>query len=78
MTYTVRHFVDDLGGYRAVALRLGVKPTTLHSHITAGILPPRWYVALCELAREKHVMVPSPMLFDFKPLVANTAREDAA
>jgi hypothetical protein len=78
MAYTVRQFVDDLGGYRAVAMRLGVKSTTLHSHMTAGLLPPKWYVALCELAREKRIMAPSPYLFDFKPLVAATEQEDAA
>lgn len=78
MTYTVRQFIDDLGGYRAVALRLGVKPTTLHSHISAGLLPPRFYVALCELARERRIMAPAPSLFEFKPLVALPDQEGAA
>ena len=68
MVRTVRNFLDDLGGYRAVARRLGVAKTTMHSYVSAEVLPPRWYLALCDLAREKGVMPPSPDLFDFKTL----------
>lgn len=68
MARTVRNFLDDLGGYRVVAQQLGVASTTMHSYIAAEKLPPRWYLALCELARESGVMPPPPSLFDFKPL----------
>lgn len=69
MSRTPREFIDELGGYRAVAVRFGVSDKTMHSHASAKKLPPRWYVAFCELAREKKVMPPTPDLFDFKPLV---------
>lgn len=69
MSITPRLFIDQLGGYRAVSSRLGVKSTTLHSHITAEKMPPKWYKALCELADERCVAHPRADLFDFKPLL---------
>ena len=69
MSRTPREFIDELGGYREVAARVGVSDKTMHSHASAHKLPPRWYVAFCELAREKKVMPPPSDLFDFKPLV---------
>ncbi len=78
MSRTPREFVDELGGYREVAERVGVSAKTMHSHATASKLPPRWYAAFCELAREKKVMPPTIDLFDFKPLAGTVAGEVAA
>lgn len=83
MDRTPREFVDELGGYRAVAKRIGVSSKTMHAHASADRLPPRWYRALCELAWEKKVMAPAPDIFGFKPLVpepegASLREEDAA
>jgi len=68
MSDPVRHFIDRLGGYRPVAARLGVAPTTLHSHMTSGKLPPRFYRALCSLADEAGIARPGDSLFSFAPL----------
>lgn len=70
-----RQFIDELGGYRQVAPRLGLKPKTMHSHITAAKIPAKWYVALCDLAREQHRLPPPIDLFDFKPMVSGEASE---
>lgn len=78
MTRSPRSFIDELGGYRSVATRMGVSDKTMHSHGSAPKLPPRWYVAFCDLAREKQIMAPSPDLFDFKPLPEIDVSEDAA
>lgn len=80
MTRSPRNLIDELGGYRAVAIRMGVSDKTIHSHYTAKRLPPRWYVAFCDLAREQKIMAPSPDLFNFKPLpeIEVVSQEDAA
>lgn len=69
MNKTPRDFVDEVGGYREVAARLGVSAKTMHAHASADKLPPRWYAALSDLAREKEVSAPDVGLFDFKPLL---------
>lgn len=69
MLNTPREFVDELGGYRKVAERMGISDKTMHAYSQAKKLPPKWYTALCELAREKKIMPPAPDIFDFKPLV---------
>jgi hypothetical protein len=69
MSRTPREFIDELGGYREVAARFGVSDKTIHSHASSKKLPPRWYIAFCELAGEKKVVPPPSDLFDFKPLV---------
>lgn len=77
-----RQLIEELGGYRSVAPRLGIRPTTMHSHLSAQKIPAKWYAAMCDLAREMRVMPPNIDLFDFKPLVPGTtqalAAEDAA
>lgn len=60
-----RSFIDRLGGYRVVAQRLKVSPTTVHTHLTNGLLPSRWYAAMIELANELGVEPPSRILFSF-------------
>ncbi|WP_226550830.1 hypothetical protein [Celeribacter naphthalenivorans] len=70
MAHDVRSFISDLGGYRSVALRLGKKPTTVHTHMQAGALPAAWYDALCDLARELGKAEPKRAFFSFVPLVA--------
>ena len=68
MYKTPKEFIDKMGGYRRVAMRVGVSDKTLHSHLTAGKLPSRWYVAFCALAREKGLAAPDQILFGFVDL----------
>jgi len=68
---TPRSFIDTLGGYRLVAKRMRVSPTTLHSHLTAGALPPKWFSALRKLASEAGVHPPPEALFSFETLAAD-------
>ncbi|WP_306133338.1 hypothetical protein [Roseivivax marinus] len=63
-----KEFVAALGGYRAVAPRIGVRPTTLHSHIQAGALPAKQYFALSRLAIERGVAPPPLKIFSFVEL----------
>ena len=70
-----RQFIDELGGYRHVAPRLGLHPKTMHSHLTAEKIPAKWYVALCDLAREHRRLPPPIDLFDFKPMVSEGASQ---
>jgi len=60
-----REFIDELGGYRAVAAGLTKKHTTVHSHMQAGVLLAAWYDALCKLAREAGKKEPQRALFSF-------------
>lgn len=78
MSRTPKSFLEELGGYREVAERVGVSAKTMHSHASAKRLPPRWYVAFCDLAREKDLMAPSPCLFDFKCVIPRQSSGDAA
>lgn len=64
-----RQFVEDAGGYRCVAMRLGQAPTTLHSHIQAEKLPSKLFRACCDLARERGMAPPDMSLFSFVELV---------
>ena len=68
MYKTPKEFINKMGGYRRVAMRVGVSDKTLHSHVTAEKLPPRWYVAFCALAREKGFAAPDQILFGFVDL----------
>ncbi len=65
---SVREFVDRLGGYREVADRLSMRPTTLHTHLTNGVLPARWYCVFCALADQAKIDPPQHGLFSFEPL----------
>lgn len=78
MNATPRNFVDAIGGYRVVAVRLGVSAKTMHAHANAKRLPPKWYAALCDLATEEGVSLPQVDLFDFKPLLMADADEAEA
>lgn len=69
MAHDVRTLISNLGGYRSVALRLGKKPTTVHTHMQVGVLPAAWYDALCALACELGQDAPERGLFSFVPLV---------
>ena len=65
---SVREFVDRLGGYREVSGQLSMRPTTLHTHITNGVLPARWYCVFCALADRAKIDPPKQELFSFEPL----------
>lgn len=69
MTKDAKELITNLGGYRSVALRLGKKPTTVHTHMQVGVLPAAWYDALCVLACELGQDAPERGLFSFVPLV---------
>ena len=66
---TTRDLIRSLGGYRAVALRLNKRPTTVHTHMQEGIMPSAWYDALCQMAREQEVAEPPRSLFSFLKVV---------
>ncbi len=68
MYRTPREFIDKLGGYREVAARVGVSDKTMHSHVTAHTLPPRWYMAFCVLVQEQGLAAPGMELFSFVDL----------
>jgi len=63
-----KNFIDAAGGYRAVAARLGIGATTLHTHMMAGRLPAKWYDALIALAHEVGIEPPTRALFSFEKL----------
>lgn len=60
--------IKSLGGYRAIAARLGISATTLHSHMMANVLPAKFYFAFCELAIELGQEMPKSDLFGFVSL----------
>lgn len=68
MHETARSLIDSLGGYREVAARLGMKPTSLHTHISSGSIPARWFVAFCDLAVLMGKPKPPSSLFTFESL----------
>lgn len=68
MYSTARSFIEALGGYRKVSARFGIRGTTLHTHMTADALPPKWYDAFIELAQETGVEPPPRTLFAFAKL----------
>jgi len=68
-----REFIIALGGYRSVAVRLDKKPTTVHSHIQAGVLPAAWYDALCQMADKHGKDEPQRSLFSFLQLEEQAA-----
>lgn len=80
MYQSAKSFIDALGGYRAVAQRMRIRATTLHSHQTAGLLPSKWYGALLTLASERSIEPPSRDLFSFEALPPPPSEpgEDAA
>ncbi len=75
MTTNLRTFIDQLGGYRAVAARLGKSPTTLHGYMQCGKIPARFFDAMTRLADECGIAQPDRSLFSFDSLVG---RDEAA
>lgn len=67
------HLIEELGGYRSVAQRLGVGATTMHDHMQRPLLPSKFYLAFCALAHELQKPMPQPGLFAFVPLEAKAA-----
>jgi hypothetical protein len=68
MSDTAKALIDEMGGYRKVAVRMGMKTTTLHTHMTSGLLPSKWFDAFCGLARELGLPEPPRKLFSFESL----------
>lgn len=68
MYASAKEFIDKLGGYRAVATRFGIGATTLHTHMTKGSLPSKWFTAFCTLSAEFKIAEPQKSLFSFEPL----------
>ena len=75
---STRNLINELGGYRAVAARLGKRPTTVHTHMQAGVLPAAWYDALCVMAAEAEVCEPNRGLFSFLAVASENDAKDAA
>ncbi|MEP1327145.1 hypothetical protein [Pseudophaeobacter sp.] len=75
---TTRTLIQALGGYRAVAMRLNKKPTTVHTHMQEGVMPAAWYDALCKMAREQQVAEPPRALFSFLKVTPTQTEKDAA
>lgn len=69
MENDVRTLISNLDGYKAVSMRLGKRPTTVHTHMQAGVLPAAWYDALCALSVEAGHKPPSRSMFSFVSLV---------
>lgn len=72
----IRNFIDVLGGYRAVATRLSMAPTTLHGYLSEGTLPAKWYGAFLALSQEQAVEPPPRRFFSFEVLPARPALGD--
>ena len=70
MYASTKHLIDEFGGYREVAARMGLKATTVHSHMSAGVFPAKWFAAFASLAGEKGKPIPGQELFSFVPLPA--------
>ncbi|WP_273691688.1 hypothetical protein [Ketogulonicigenium vulgare] len=68
-----KQFLDALGGYRSVAMRLGKGSTTLHGYLTAGRFPARFFDAMVKLSREKGALPPPDHFFTFDPLLPISA-----
>lgn len=51
-----------------VSERIGIRGTTLHTHMTENVLPPKWYDAFIELAHERGIEPPQRTLFAFVKL----------
>lgn len=77
MYETARKFIDALGGYRIVAERLRMSATTLHSHMSSGELPSKWYGAFLALAAEAAIEPPSRDIFSFEDLPPPKERDVA-
>lgn len=78
MYESTKHMIDEFGGYRKVADRMGMKATTLHSHMSAGIFPAKWFDAFCQLARELGEPEPSRAIFSFENLPIQPAIDRGA
>jgi hypothetical protein len=72
MENDVRSLITNLDGYKAVAVRLGKRPTTVHTHMQAGVLPAAWYCALCDLSVEIGQTPPPRSLFSFVSLLPSS------
>lgn len=58
-----RDFIDELGGYRAVATALGVTPGRVANwRLPSRTIPWRYRAALVRLARKKKVVLPEGFL----------------
>ena len=72
MESPARKFIASIGGYQAVALAIGKKPTTVHTAMQAGVFPAAWFLALCDLAERAEVSAPDMTLFSFIGVVHPT------
>lgn len=78
MYSSARSFIDALGGYRNVSERIGIRGTTLHTHMTEDMIPPKWYDAFIELAHENGIEPPQRALFAFVKLPSKPDPKGAA
>lgn len=77
-----RSLVDALGGYRAVAARLGKRATTIHGYISDRKLPAKFFDAFDRLCVEAGFDSPPRELFGFVELnphiPTSSSEQDAA
>lgn len=69
MANAARDLISDLGGYRAVARRLGKTPQTVHGAMQDGVFPAAWFAAFCALCAERDLEAPSIALFSMAPVL---------
>lgn len=77
MKHTTQTFIDALGGYRAVAGKLGQKPRTVHNWTRFPAFPLAQYHNLHRLAAEAGVSAPPDDLFPFKSLPGNPVYQNS-
>lgn len=57
----VDDLVEEFGGTGAVAQELGIGSSAVSNWRKAGAIPPRWYLPIAQLGRERNVMVPESL-----------------
>ncbi|EBA05986.1 hypothetical protein [Sagittula stellata] len=68
MVENLENFINSAGGRSAVGERLGMSKQTMHMHLSAGVLPAKYYVASVQLAAELRIEPPPNHLFNFTQL----------
>lgn len=76
--FPTKAFLDQLGGYRAVAARLGAQPRRVHNWTRTDKFPLAQYHNLHRLASEDGIEPPDDSLFPFKTLPVQTDNVRAA
>jgi hypothetical protein len=57
----VRQFIDEIGGYKEVAFRLGITTSAVSMWFGLGAIPPRYSIRLRNFARERGTEAPDSL-----------------